>query len=46
LVELRLVLCVPQPIQEIAELALFFFEPAQRLGAVLVRTSVCGVREI
>jgi hypothetical protein len=37
LVELGPVLCVPQPIKEIAELALFLFETAQRLSAVLVK---------
>jgi hypothetical protein len=37
LVELGPVPCVLQPIKEIAELALFLFEPAQRLSAVLVK---------
>jgi hypothetical protein len=42
LVELRLVLCVPQPIKEIAEVALLLFEQAQSLGALLVKGAIAA----
>ena len=38
----RLVLGVPQAIEELAELALLLFEAAQRLGAVLVEGAVAA----
>src|SRR5215831_2562188 len=44
LVELGLVLGVPQAVKEIAELALLLFESPQRLGAVLVKGPVAAGR--
>src|SRR5215472_13893540 len=42
LVELDLVLGVPQAIKEIPELALLLLEPPQRLGAVVVKGAVAA----
>src|SRR5712672_2292854 len=42
LVEFGLVLGVPQPVKEIAELALLLLEPAQRLGAVFIKGAIAA----
>src|SRR5712691_5666787 len=42
LVEFRLVLGVAQLVEELHEFALFFFETAQRLGAVLVKGAIAA----
>src|SRR6202007_1265273 len=42
LVELHLVLGVPQPVEEFHELALLFFEPAYCFGPVLVKGAVAA----
>jgi hypothetical protein len=42
LVELRAVLGKAQPPQELLELALLFFEPAQRIGAVFIESAIAS----
>src|SRR5215470_1205716 len=42
LVELRLVLGVPQPVKEIAELALLLLEPPQCFGAVFIKGTIAA----
>src|ERR1700730_6380434 len=44
LVELFLVLGHPQPTQELAEFALLFFQPLQRLGAVFIEGTITARR--
>src|SRR5215813_9348736 len=42
LVELRLVLGLPQPVKEIAEVALLILESAQRIGAVFIKGAIAA----
>src|SRR5262252_361333 len=44
LVELGLVLGVPQAIKEIAELALLLFKPPKRLGAIFIEGAIAAGR--
>jgi hypothetical protein len=42
LVELGLVLCKAQPVKELAELSLFFLQPLQGVGAILIESAIAA----